>query len=129
MKMMWETNDPECLSQLARLEKLNGKGYGCAKLLNARVSKPSETVMLVMPPATAMLKTAPGSKDRVLIVTFRVAPTDPIWPSYVKPKNHIGLIRRSLKPKWTGCSANDQRAKCCKDLPRTARNGRTTGRG
>ena len=73
MKLIWQTNNPEHLSQLVRLEKLGGKGFGCAKLLNARASKPSETVMLVVPPALAILKTAKGSNDRVLIVTFHLA--------------------------------------------------------
>ena len=70
---MWQTSDSCKLSSLCSLENLGAKGVGCAKLLNARTKKLAETVMLAVPPATATLKTAPGAKDRVLVLTFHLA--------------------------------------------------------
>ena len=85
--MLWTTDDPIKVSRLFRLQNLPGvKGVGCVKLLNARKSKPSETVMVALPPATALLKTTPAG-DRVLIVTFHmgvlndVSAASPVMPS------------------------------------------------
>ena len=72
-KMKWETNCEYKVSKLCQLEVLTGiKGWGCVKLLNARLTKPSETAILAVPPATATLRTSPAG-DRTLIVTMHKA--------------------------------------------------------
>ena len=72
-KMQWKTDDPELLSELCQLEQLKSiHGWGCAKLLNARRTKPAETACIAIPPATATLKTFPAG-DRVLILTMHLS--------------------------------------------------------
>ena len=69
---MWETHDELHLSDLCKLQLLNIRAWGCAKLLNARLRKPAETACVAIPPATATLKQFPAG-DRVLIVTMNTA--------------------------------------------------------
>ena len=71
--MKWETNCEYLVSKLCALEALsNIRGWGCVKLLNAKLTKPSETAILAVPPATANLKTSRDG-DRVLHMTMHLA--------------------------------------------------------
>ena len=72
-QLRWRTDCPVRVSDLFCLESLQSiKGFGSAKLLNARLSKPAETAMVAIPPATACLKTNLAG-DRMLIITSHLA--------------------------------------------------------
>ena len=68
------------LANLLKLQMLDTvHGWGNVRLINARVKKPAELAIMVMPPATACLTTR-RQGDRVLTVSFHLALLGQVCP-------------------------------------------------
>ena len=69
----WSTTSQLMLANLFKLEKLDSiHGWGSVRLVNARLSKPSELAIMAMQPAYANLITRKQG-DRVLCISFHLA--------------------------------------------------------